>query len=180
MEEYKQLYELYQSKTDSELENIINSNKYTPIAIKVASDILKYGRIGYEETIKQQGDTIILPESSSNKQKESLNLISSSVISKILLALIPVCVILILVFCVLLYHKDTNTSSTIEITQKQSRTNLNIKETKTNLKNNESNEYPDTIKNYYASYEKILKQYYPQYTLSEIKKILLIIVIFFI
>ena len=72
MEEYKQLYELYQSKTDSELENIINSNEYTPIAIKVASDILKYGRIGYEEIIKQQGDTIALSESNSNKQNETL------------------------------------------------------------------------------------------------------------
>lgn len=47
---------------------------------------------------------------------------------------------------------------------------MNTKETSINLKNSESNEYPDTIKNYYAAYEKVLKQYYPQYTLSEIKK----------
>ncbi len=125
MEEYKQLYELYQSKTDSELENIINSNEYTPIAIKVASDILKYGRIGYEEIINLQGGTIVLPEENLNKQKESFNLISSSITLKILLTLffIPVCVILILAFCDLLTPKETNISSTtIEITQKQSRT----------------------------------------------------------
>lgn len=123
MEEYKQLYELYQSKTDSELENIINSNEYTPIAIKVASDILKYGRIGYEETITQQGGTIVLPEENLNKQKESLNLIPSSITSKILLALlIPVCVILMVVFCNLLDPIKPNTSSTIEITQQQSKT----------------------------------------------------------
>lgn len=125
MEEYKQLYELYQSKTDSELENIINSNEYTPIAIKVASDILKYGRIGYEEIINLQDGTIVLPEENLNKQKESLNLISSSITLKILLTLfifIPACVILILAFCDLLSPKETNISSNIETTQNQTKT----------------------------------------------------------
>lgn len=71
MEEYKRLYELYQSKTDSELKEIINpENGYTPLAIKVASDILSFGRIGYEETVKQQNGIITLPEPDVKKTKE--------------------------------------------------------------------------------------------------------------
>lgn len=64
MEEYKRLYKLYQTKADSELEEILNpGNGYTATAIKVASDILQYGRIGCEETIQKQGGTILLPDS---------------------------------------------------------------------------------------------------------------------
>ena len=138
MEEYKQLYELYQSKTDSELENIINSNEYTPIAIKVASDILKYGRIGYEEIINLQDGTIVLPEENLNKQKESFNLISSSITLKILLTLfifIPACVILILAFCDLLTSKETNISSNIETTQNQTKTESLTQHQKTTRQN---------------------------------------------
>lgn len=71
MEEYKRLYELYQSKTDTELENIINpENGYTALAVKVASDILKFGRIGYDETIKQQNGIITLPKPDVKEQQE--------------------------------------------------------------------------------------------------------------
>ena len=52
MDECKRLYKLYQTKADSELEEILNpENGYTVMAIKVASDILQYGRIGCDETI---------------------------------------------------------------------------------------------------------------------------------
>ncbi len=199
MEEYKQLYELYQSKTDSELENIINSNEYTPIAIKVASDILKYGRIGYEEIINLQDGTITLPKPDSKLEKyekttfdnsgiktsspiihinnieydldyllerhksntveaarelhnttgitmkeaiellekyqkgtldnnhittssQKFNLTPFSQKLKISLVLLISYILLLFVFRFLLPHEDTNTSSIIEITQQQSRT----------------------------------------------------------
>lgn len=199
MEEYKQLYELYQSKTDSELENIINSNEYTPMAIKVASDILKYGRIGYEEIINLQDGTITLPKPNSKLEKyekttfdnsgiktsspiihinnieydldyllerhksntveaarelhnatgitmkeaiellekyekgpldnnhittssQKFNLTPFSQKLKISLVLLFSYILLLLVFRFLLPHEDTNTSSIIEITQHQSRT----------------------------------------------------------
>lgn len=199
MEEYKQLYELYQSKTDSELENIINSNEYTPIAIKVASDILKYGRIGYEEIINLQDGTITLPKPNPKLEKyekttfdnsgiktsspiihinnieydldyllerhksntveaarelhnatgitmkkaiellekykkgtldnnhittssQKFNLTPFSQKLKISLVLLFSYILLLLVFRFLLPHEDTNTSSIIEITQQQSRT----------------------------------------------------------
>ncbi len=63
-------------------------------------------------------------EENLNKQKESFNLISSSITLKILLTLfifIPACVILILAFCDLLTSKETNISSNIETTQNQTK-----------------------------------------------------------
>ncbi len=72
MDEYKRLYELYQTKTDSELENISNpKNGYTAMAIKVASDILTYGRIGCEQTLEKQGGILSLPKQSlENEDKD--------------------------------------------------------------------------------------------------------------
>lgn len=62
LEEYKRLYELYLKKDNSELVDILNpENGYRPIAMKAASDILKYGRIDCEKNIEQQGDSFSLP-----------------------------------------------------------------------------------------------------------------------
>lgn len=56
MDEYKRLYKIYIQKSDDELKSIINSNGgYTEIAIKVANDILVYGRIDCEMAIEKQG-----------------------------------------------------------------------------------------------------------------------------
>jgi len=70
MDEYQRLYNLYIKKTDSELQEILNSgDDYTEIAIKVASDILSSGRISHEETIeKPSDDNISLPDEKKEKK----------------------------------------------------------------------------------------------------------------
>ena len=63
MEEYKRLYELYLNKPDAELQEILKpENGYTPAAVKAATDILKYGRITYEQALEKQSSIVILPQ----------------------------------------------------------------------------------------------------------------------
>ncbi len=99
------------SNINNSIEAARKLREATGITLKEAFDILEKYQIG-----------IIDNNSDIKTSSPKFSLIPSSITSKILLAfLIPACVILILVFCVLLIPKDTNTSSTIEITQ-QSRT----------------------------------------------------------
>lgn len=69
MEEYKRLYKLYLQKSDSELEEIMKpENGYSPTAIKVASDVLKFERADCEKVIKAQGGFIEIPPIDENER----------------------------------------------------------------------------------------------------------------
>lgn len=109
MEEYKRLYKLYQSKTDSELKEIIDpANGYTPMAVKVASDILEYGPIGCEETLQKSDGNISLPEASTETPAEVKRFQTPTW----LIALSTICCLVTCVAVIFGVYKLTYTSNT--------------------------------------------------------------------
>lgn len=75
MEEYQRLYKLYITKTDSELQEILNAkDDYTEIAIKVASDILNSRRISHEEITEKPRNSDISLSSNYEKEKRGKNI----------------------------------------------------------------------------------------------------------
>ena len=100
------------SNINNSIEAARKLREATGITLKEAFDILEKYQIG-----------IIDNNSDIKTSSPRFNLTPSSIKSKILLAfLIPACVILIVVFCNLLDPIKPNTNSTIETTQKQSKT----------------------------------------------------------
>lgn len=51
-----------------------------------------------------------------------------------------------------------------------SETESDTRDAGANIQDNEANGYPNSVKNCYVSYEEVLKNYFPQYTLSAIKE----------
>lgn len=107
MEEYKRLYELYVTKSDLELKDIVKSeNQYSQTAIKVASDILTYGKIGCDEIIRKSN----LYTTNLENRAQNKNTLYICVIAVAVLCSVIACATIISSVCNIKYIKKLNTS----------------------------------------------------------------------